>query len=115
MVLFFMNLKSRKLLIIHNPYYNFDVDFYNFDVYEINSWKMPGFSVGFLNFRSFTGSFPISGHFQVFRSTRHPYITSVNFFCCLKTSILQLGMVEHLEVRKNSHRIENNYIFSIYS
>ena len=33
-------------------------------------------------------------------------IRSVNIFCFLKTSILQLGMVEHLKVRQNCHRIE---------
>ena len=36
-------------------------------------------------------------------------IRSANFFCFLKTSILKLGMVEHLKVRQNCHRIENYY------
>ena len=36
-------------------------------------------------------------------------IRSVNFFCFLKTSILQLGMVEHLKVRQECYRIENHY------
>ena len=35
-------------------------------------------------------------------------IRSVNYFCFLKISTLQLGMVEHLKVRENCHKIENN-------
>ena len=41
-------------------------------------------------------------------------IWSVNFFCFLKTSILQFGMVEHLKVRQNSHKIKNQYLRSIH-
>ena len=40
-------------------------------------------------------------------------IKSVNFCCFLKTSILQLGMVEHLKMRQNCHRIEKYYFRSI--
>ena len=36
-------------------------------------------------------------------------IRSVDFFCFPKTSILQLGMVEHLKVWKNYYGIENHY------
>ena len=36
-------------------------------------------------------------------------IRSVNFFCFLKTSILQLGVVEHLKVRQECYRIGNYY------
>ena len=36
-------------------------------------------------------------------------IRSVNLFCFLKTSILQLEMVEHLKVRQECYRIENHY------
>ena len=36
-------------------------------------------------------------------------IRSVNFFCFLKTSTSQLGMVEHLKVRQNCQKIENHY------
>jgi len=41
-------------------------------------------------------------------------IRSVNFFCFLKTSTLQLGMVEHLNVRQNCHKIENHYFQFIH-
>ena len=36
-------------------------------------------------------------------------IGSVNFLCFLKTSILQLRMMEHLKVRQECYRIENHY------
>ena len=39
---------------------------------------------------------------------------SVNFFYFLKTSILQLGMVDHLKVRQKYHRIENHYFQFIH-
>ena len=42
------------------------------------------------------------------------YIRSVNLFCLLKTSTLQLGMVEHLKVRQNCHKIENHYFKFIH-
>ena len=32
----------------------------------------------------------------------------LTFFCFLKISTLQLGMVEHLKVRQNCHKIENH-------
>ena len=41
-------------------------------------------------------------------------IRSVNFFCFLKTSTLQLGMVEHLNVRQNCHKVENHYFQFIH-
>ena len=41
-------------------------------------------------------------------------ISSVNYFCFLKTSTLQLGMVEHLKVRQNCHKIENHYFQFIH-
>ena len=31
------------------------------------------------------------------------------FFCFLKTSTLQLGMVEHLKIRQKCHKNENHY------
>ena len=36
-------------------------------------------------------------------------IRSVNFFCFLKTFILQLGKVEHLKLLQECYRIENHY------
>ena len=41
-------------------------------------------------------------------------IRSVIFFRCLKTSYLQLRMVEHLKVRQNCHGIENHYFQFIH-
>ena len=41
-------------------------------------------------------------------------IKSVYFFCFPKNSILQLGMVDHLKVRQNCHRIENNFFQFIH-
>ena len=36
-------------------------------------------------------------------------IRSVNFFCFLKTPILQLGILKYLKVRQECYRIENHY------
>ena len=36
------------------------------------------------------------------------------FFCLLKTSILELGMVEHMKVRQNCHRMENHFFKFIH-
>ena len=38
----------------------------------------------------------------------------LSFFGFLKTSILQLGMVEHLKVRQSCHRIEKHYLKFIH-
>ena len=35
-------------------------------------------------------------------------LRSVNFFCLIKITTLQLGMVEHPKVRQNCHKIENH-------
>ena len=39
---------------------------------------------------------------------------NLTFFWLLETSILQLGMVEHLKVRQICHRIENHYFQFIH-
>ena len=55
---------------------------------------------------------PVTGWGEVVCTYRD--IRSVNFCCFLKTSILQLGMVENFKVRQECYRIENHH-FLIYS
>ena len=42
------------------------------------------------------------------------HIRSVNFFCFLKNSILQFGIVEYLKVWQNCHRVESHYFKFIH-
>ena len=57
---------------------------------------------------------PVTGGGEVVCTCTCWDIRSVNFFCFFKTSTLQLGMVDHLKVRQNCHKVENHYFQFIH-